>query len=75
MCIWPGLLLDRYASPSGERTPSPYHGETILHLLIVKKRPELLIFIERSVWRGLVALRYLGGCTATGDFFSEGAAP
>lgn len=37
----------------------------------LSKRPEMLLFIERHVWRGLFALRFLGGCATRGWFFSS----
>lgn len=30
----------------------------------------MLLFIERHVWRGLFALRFLGSCATQGSFFS-----
>lgn len=75
--VYPGLVLDTYRwRPQGESRGlrSPFEGENLLHLCIVKRIPDLLLFIERYVPRGHLKLRFLGTGQTTGRFFAPGSA-
>lgn len=50
---WPGLVYDSY----GE---GPFAGEHLLHMCIVKRAFNILLFVEKYVRGGLKALQYLG---------------
>lgn len=75
--VFPGLVMDTYRwRPQGDSRSlrSPFEGENVLHLVIVKRIPDFILFIERYVPRGHLKLRYLGGGQTTGRFFAPGSA-